>query len=55
MNLQNGLIKNVNFKPLMVYDEITSVSDYLNLSYPIENGIIVNLKDSSFLFYNIFN
>ena len=50
LNLHNGLIKNVNFKPLMVYDEITSVSDYLNLSYPIENGIIVNEEDSSFLF-----
>ena len=50
LNLHNGLIKNVNFKPLMVDDEITSVRDYLNLSYPIENGIIVNEEDSSFLF-----
>ena len=50
LNLHNGLIKNVNFKPLMIDDEITPVRDYLNLSRPIENGIIVNEEDSSFLF-----
>ena len=50
LNLHNGLIKNVNFKPLMVDDEITSARDYLNLSRPIENGIIVDEEDSSFLF-----
>lgn len=50
LNLHNGLIKNINFKPLMVDDEITLASDYLNLSRPIENGIIVDEEDSSFLF-----
>ena len=50
LNLSSGLIKNVNFKPLMIDDEITSVHDYLNLSHPIENGIIVNEEDSRFLF-----
>ena len=50
LNLHNGLIKNVNFKPLMIDDEITPVRDYLNLSRPIENGIIVNEEDSRFLF-----
>ena len=50
LNLHNGLIKNVNFKPLMIDDEITPVRDYLNLSRPIENGIIVNEEDSIFLF-----
>ena len=50
LNLHNRLIKNVNFKPLMIDDEITPVRDYLNLSRPIENGIIVNEEDSRFLF-----
>ena len=55
LNLHNGLIKNVNFKPLMIDDEITPVRDYLNLSRPIENGIIVDEEDTSFLYEYILN
>ena len=55
LNLHFGLIKNINLKPLMVDDEIAPAREYLNLSRPIENGIIVDEEDTSFLYEYILN
>ena len=48
--LQYGLVENIHLKPLMVDDEIAPVQNYLQISRPIENGIIVNEEDTSFLY-----
>ena len=48
--LQYGLIENIHLKPLMIADEIAPVRNYLKISSPIENGIIVNEEDTSILY-----
>ena len=48
-------IENVELKPLMIGDEVTPVRSMLELSYPMEEGIIKNAEDMNLLWDYVLN
>ena len=48
-------IENVELKPLMIGDEVTPVRSMLELSYPMEEGIIKNAEDMKLLWDYVLN
>ena len=48
-------IENVELKPLMIGDEVTPVRSMLELSYPMEEGVIKNAADMEILWDYVLN